>query len=466
MEQQNKQALHEARKLDAFERLPIPRALAFFMVPTILSQMAALLLNLADAFFIGQTGDPYQVAAMTLTFPVYLCMTCIAIIFGAGGNANLAASLGRGEREKAKRYAAFSVYSAIALVIVYALAVTFFRTPILTALGASRDTMQFCKDYLFWTVLVGSIPLTFNQVISQLFLAEGEGKIAGFGVTMTSVLNIVLDPFFVFPLGMGIAGAALATALSNYVGFAYYLYQWYKRKGNTVVCLDIRRYGIGDKICSRVLAIGVPAGLVPLLTNVCDLVRNHYVVVLGSDIELAGWGSVQKIMFALYTIAMGIAQGARPVVSYNYARRDLRRTRSLIHGTMLTMAIYICAALVLIHLIPELIIKLFVTNEQAVSSAKYFLSTWVFSLIGMCFIEVFNAIFQALGKWKISLANTIINKGLLMTPVLILLANLYGLPSIPFSQIITDSITAVILLVICLRIIRWKESADGSVKIQ
>lgn len=458
MAKQKDQAAQDAAKVYAFERMPIPRALAYFMVPTIMSQMAALLLNLADAFFIGRTGDAYQVAAMTLTSPVYLSMTCIATIFGAGGNANIAACLGGRDRKRATHFATFCMYTTIGLVILYAVGVTAFRTPILTVLGASENSLQFCKDYLFWTVLVGGIPLAFNQVIAQLFLAEGEGKIGGFGITMTSLLNIAIDPIFIFPLHMGIAGAALATCISNYVGFVYFLYQWYKRRHSTVVCLNIRNYRVLKGICAKSLAIGVPAGLVPLLTNVCDLVRNGFVAALGSDFELAGWGSVQKIMFAMYTIAMGIAQGARPIVSYNYARKDLRRTKSLANGTMIVMAVFLVIGLGVINLIPELIIKLFVTNEQAVASAKYFLRVWAFSLIGISFIEVFNAIFQALGRWKLSLANTIINKGFLMTPVMILLANLYGIEGIPVSQILTDSTTAVILFIIYLKITRWKDA--------
>lgn len=432
------------------------------MIPTIMSQMAALLLNLADAFFIGRTGDAYQVAAMTLTSPVYLSMTCIATIFGAGGNANIAACLGRRDPQRAKRFATFCMYTALGLVAIYALLVTGFRTPILTVLGASDQSMQFCKDYLFWTVLVGCLPLAFNQVIAQLFLAEGEGKIGGFGITMTSVLNIVIDPIFIFPLKMGIAGAALATCISNYVGFIYFFYQWRKRRKGTIVCLNLRNYRVLNGICARSLAIGIPAGLVPLLTNICDLVRNGYVAKLGDDIQLAGWGSVQKIMFAMYTIAMGIAQGARPVVSYNYAQGNLRRTKSLANGTMLIMAAFLVVGLGIINLIPGLIIQLFVKNEKSVEYAIYFLRVWDLSLIGISFIEVFNAIFQGLGRWKLSLSNTIINKGFLMTPVMILLANHYGIRSIPISQILTDSLTAIVLFIIFLKVTHWKDGAEQS----
>lgn len=461
MAQEKDTAVLDARKLDAFEKLPIPRALAYFIVPTVLSQIAALLLNLADSFFVGRIGDPYQVAAMGLTFPVYVTMTIIAAIMGVGGNASIAASLGMRDREKAKCFSVFCIYTGLGAVLIFGVAFTAFRTPILTALGASENTMQFCKDYLFWTVLVGCLPLTFNNTISQLFLSEGENKIASFGISMASILNVILDPIFVFPLKMGIAGAALATALSNYVAFIYYFYHWFKRRKTTVISLDIRKYSARGGIAWKVLAVGVPSGLVPLLTNVCDMVRNSYIVKLGTDLDMAGWSSVQKSMYALSLIALGIAQGCRPVISYNYAREDLRRTRKLASGSLIAIVSYVVVVIALLNLFPETVVKLFVTDSRAVESGTYFLRIWSLSLFGMSVIEVINAIFQAMGRWKLSLANTIINKGLLMTPILILLANLFGLKAVPVSQIITDTTTAVILMIIFVMTTRWNKEQSA-----
>lgn len=457
MAQEKDTAVLDAKKLDAFENLPIPRSLAYFIVPTVLSQIAALLLNLADSFFVGRTGDPYQVAAMGLTFPIYVTMTIIAAIMGVGGNASIAASLGLRDRERAKRVSVFCMYTGLGAVLLFSVVFTALRTPILTALGASENTMQFCKDYLFWTILVGSLPLTFNNTISQLFLSEGENKIAGFGISMASILNIILDPIFIFPMKMGIAGAALATALSNYVAFVYYFYHWFKRRKTTVISLDIRKYCARDGIALKVLAVGFPSGLVPLLTNMCDMVRNSYIVKLGSDLDMAGWSSVQKSMFALSLVALGIAQGCRPVISYNHARGDLRRTKKLASGSLITIVTYVVVVIALLNLFPETVVRLFVTDSRAVESGTYFLRIWSLSLIGMSVIEVINAIFQALGRWKLSLANTIINKGFAMTPLLILLANLYGLKAVPISQIITDTTTAVILVIIFVATTRWNK---------
>ena len=141
----------------AFATLPVPRALARFVVPTVLSQLAFLLLNLADAFFVGQTGDTYQVSAMTITFPVIMMMTCVTTVFATGGNATIVAALGKG----------FSLHTALALVVVYAAAIGFLQEPVFRLLGASDQSIGFCEDYLFWALIASSVPFTFNQLMAK-----------------------------------------------------------------------------------------------------------------------------------------------------------------------------------------------------------------------------------------------------------------------------------------------------------
>ncbi len=443
-----------AEKERAFTQLPVPKALARFVIPTVLSQLAFLLLNLADAFFVGRTGDTYQVAAMTVTFPVIMMMNCMTTIFSTGGNATIASALGTGNRARAQKIAVFSLYTSIFVVVTYALLVYCFRKDLFQFLGASNLSMGYCEDYLFWALLASSIPFTFNQVISQLFLAEGESRIAGLGITAAGLINVVLDPLFVFTLHMGVGGAGAATCLSNWIILIYYLYQHHKRRQTSVVSLRPKEYAPKDHIAWDVLAIGVPAGLVLFLTNICDFVRNYYLGSLGSDIELAAWGAAQKISNALMMITIGIAQGSRPLLAYNYASGRYARTRALIRGSFIAMFGYIAVGLVLVQLYAGKIVTLFVTDPQAVEIASFFLSRWTFAILGIGSLELLNAVFQAFGQWKLSFSNIVINKGCLLTPVLILLVNLLGIQGIAYSQIITESLTAIVVGILYLRTAR------------
>ncbi len=181
---------------------------------------------------------------------------------------------------------------------------------------------------------------------------------------------------------------------------------------------------------------------------------SYYLGSLGSDVELAAWGAVQKISNALMAITIGVAQGVRPLLAYNYAAGLYARVRALIRGAFVAMLAYVALALVLVHLFPSPIVRLFVTEERAVETAVYFLEVWTYTIVFIGVLELFNAIFQAFGKWKISLANIIIDKGCLLTPVLILLVRWRGIEGIAYSQIITEGITAIALTAVYLHIAR------------
>lgn len=443
---------------EAFTKYSVPKVLAKFIVPAALSQLTFLILNLADAFFVGRTNDTFQISSMAITFPVVMLISCVGTVFGAGANANMAAELGKGDRDRAKTFSVFSVYTAAAVVIVLSLILLAAKEPILLMIGADESSIGFCEDYLLWVFHIGCVPLVLSQVFSQLFLAEGESRISAFGIGLAGALNVILDPVFIFPCGMGVAGAGLATCIANYISLGFYLAMFYVRRGTTVVCFDPRRFRVRGRICTGVLSVGVPAGLVLLFMDVCDFARNYYFNLFGGQVELAAWGVVQKIGNAFMQICVGIAQGIRPVVAYNFSSGLLKRVKSIINGGIIVMAAWIVACQLLVALAPTFLVNLLIPTGESVPVAVSYLRVWIFCVIGFGFIELFNAAFQSLGRWKISMANTIINKGLLLTPVMVLLANLKGIDGIIISQPITENATALVLLVIYL-IVMKKESA-------
>lgn len=433
---------------EAFIKYSIPRVLAKFIIPAALSQLTFLILNLADAFFVGRTGDTYQISAMTITFPVVMTISCVANVFGVGANANIAAELGKGERERAKQISTFSIYMSSALTMLLSFLLLAVKEPILYLIGADENSIGFCTDYLLWTFHVACVPLLLSQIISQLFLAEGETKLSAIGIAGAGGLNVILDPVFMFGFDMGIEGAGLATCIANYISFAFYLIVYYRRRKKTVICFHPRYFRVGNKICSSVLSVGIPAGMVLIFMNICDFVRNYYFNILGGQVELAAWGVVQKIGNAMIYICIGIAQGVRPVVAYNFAAGYLKRVKSIINGSLLVVAAWVILCEVLVALWPKALVNILIPYGESVAVAVSYLRTWIICIIGYGFIELFNSVFQALGKWKISMANTLINKGCLLIPVMVLLANLVGIQGILISQPITENLTAVALFVV------------------
>lgn len=435
---------------EIFTGSSVPKLLARFIIPAVLSQLTFLLLNLADAFFVGRTGDTFQISAMTITFPVVMVISCVANVFGVGANANIATELGKGNRERAKTFSAFAVYASSVVTILLSLILLAAKEPLLYVIGADENSIGFCKDYLFWTFHIACVPLLLSQVFSQLFLAEGESKISAMGIAGAGLLNVILDPVFIFGFGMGVAGAGLATCIANYISLTFYLLMYYLRRKTTVVCFAPRYYRAKNRICTSVLSVGIPAGLVLMCMNICDFVRNYFFNIFGGQIELAAWGVVQKVGNSFMQICVGIAQGVRPAVAYNYSCGLIKRIKSIITGSLLVMAAWVACCLLLVSTIPTAIVNLLIPSGDSVPVAVSYLRVWIFCLIGIGFCELFNSIFQALGEWKISMANTIINKGLLLTPVMVLLANIWGIQGIIISQPITENATALVLFAIYL----------------
>lgn len=439
---------------EAFTQYSVPRALAKFMIPTVLSQLTFLVLNLADAFFVGRTGDTYQISSMAITFPVVMLISCVGTIFGAGANANMASELGRGNRKRAKMFSSFSIYTAAVTVMILSLILLFKKDAILYSIGADDHSLVFCREYLLWTFHVGCVPLVLSQVFSALFASEGESKIAAAGVGLAGVLNVLLDPIFIFPLKMGVAGAGLATCIANYISLIFYMAMFYRLRKTTIVSFDPRDYHVRDGICAKVLAVGVPTGLVLLFMDICDFTRNYYFNFLGGQVELAAWGVVQKIGNAFMQICVGIGQGIRPVVAYNFSAGSHRRVKKLINGAIVVMTIWVLFCQILVAVWPTQLVHLLIPSGEAVGVAVSYLRVWIFCVIGFGFIELFNAAFQSIGEWRISMANTFINKGLLLTPVMVFLANRSGISGILISQPITENVTAVILLIVYIHIMK------------
>lgn len=444
---------------EAFTEYSVPRVLLKFILPAALSQLTFLILNLADAFFVGRTGDTFQISAMTITFPIVMILTCIGTIFGVGGNANMASELGRGNREQAKNFSAFVIYASGAITIVLSIILLIVKDSLLLTIGADENSIGFCKDYLVWTFHIACVPLVLSQVFSQLFLSEGESKISAIGIAGAGALNVILDPIFIFGFNMGIAGAGLATCIANYISISFYLIMYYIRRQTTVVCFHPRYFRAGKQICIKVFSVGVPAGLVLICMTTCDFARNYYFNILGGQVELAAWGVVQKIGNAFMQICVGIAQGIRPVVAFNYASGLRKRVRSIINGGLVVMAVWLAACQLLVALVPTFLVNILIPSGESVPVAVSYLRVWIFCLIGFGFIELFNAAFQSIGKWKISMINTIVNKAFLLTPIMVLMAKLKGIAGIVISQPITENLTAVVLFIIYLIVIHKEQQS-------
>ena len=230
-------------KTELFETMPVGRALLTMAIPTIVSQLITMIYNLADTLFIGMSEDPYKVAASSVVSVLFFMLTSLANLFGVGGGSLLSRLLGEKRDGEARNVSSFSFYGSLAIAAVYSFVCLLFTEPLARLLGASDNTVAYATSYLFWVVVIGGIPATLGLTMSHLLRSAGYSKESGFGLALGGVMNIILDPIFMFvvlPAGNEVTGAALATMFSNIISLAYFMLVYYKLRGRSVLTISPR----------------------------------------------------------------------------------------------------------------------------------------------------------------------------------------------------------------------------------
>lgn len=428
---------------DVFQGLSVPHAIAKFAIPTILSQLVTLLYNLADTFFVGHTNDPSQVAALTLSFPIFMTLTMVGNLFGIGANSFISRSLGQGEHKQASKASTFSFYGALAGVLVIIAVLAIFMTPILTAIGAvTPEAFQATKAYLTWTVLYGGIPTVAALMLGHLIRAEGNTKQASIGMALGGLLNIILDYLFVSLMGLGAEGAAIATFISNIISFLYLL-QVILRTTGTVIVLNPTKLRFEAKIVKQVILVGIPAAAIIVLGSSANIVLTHFMSQYG-DISIAAFGIVQKIGSIAIQITVGLTQGIMPLLGYCYGAQDIKRLKEINKYSFIILGCYAAFCLVFVMTLAESLIRLFISETETVAKGVQFLRIWFFCAPGMCFTNLFSSIFQAMGKWAHSLALSVIRQAGLLFPLLVFMNYFVGEIGLVCAQPISDTISLIV----------------------
>lgn len=425
------------------ENKSVPRAIMQYAIPTILSQIVTLIYNLADTFFVGHTNNPAQVAALALSFPLFMSMTLIGNLFGIGANSLMSRSLGHKDPRRAATTSTFAFYGALAMMAVWMIVLSIFMHPVLTVIGAkTAETYQATGAYIRWTVVIGGLPTVASLMLGHLSRGEGNTKRASIGMAFGGLLNIALDPVFVQGFGMGAAGAGIATCISNAAAFIY-LFVCVKRDSDSVIRLSPRAFKIISSIASQVILVGMPAAAVIVLGSSANIVLTHFMSAYG-DVPVAAFGVVQKIGTITMQITIGLTQGIMPLLGYCYGAGDMKHVKEINRWSFLILAVYAASCVVLIELFPGQLIHLFIHEPETVAIGTAFLKRYILCAFGMCFVMLLNSMFQAMGKWRQSLLLSFIRQGVLLIPLLTILNRVIGMYGLVWSQPVADTCALVL----------------------
>ena len=429
-----------------FETMPIGKALAYLAIPTIISQLITMIYNLADTFFIGQTNDPLKIAATSVAFNLVFLMNALSNLFGIGGGSLISRLLGLNKEEEAKKVFALSIFGTIAVTILYSSIILIFMDPILRLLGASNETIGYAKKYTLWVAIIGSLPCTLSMTMAHLLRSEGYTKHASVGLGMGGILNIALDPLFMFvilPQGNEVLGAAIATMTANICSLIYFCIVFIMLKNKAILSINPKLLPSSFKHLKSVFAVGFPSALGSALACFSSIIMNNLSSNYG-DIPVAAVGIVKKIDMLPTNVGMGLCQGMMPLVAYNYSTKNYKRMRAAARYARISGIIFALLCVLSFELLAPQIVSLFIKEEETLSLGTNFLRICCLATPLMIINFQMSYMFQAMGKGPQSLILSSLRQGLINMPLLFIMNAIAGLYGVVWTQLLSDSITLII----------------------
>lgn len=450
--------MQDNNKVELFEKVPVPKAVAQLAVPTILSSLVMVLYNLADTYFVGMVNDPIQNAAVTLAAPVLLAFNAVNNLFGVGSSSMMSRALGKKDYDTVYRSSAFGFYCSLFGGMIFSLLCIVGKQPLLNLLGADAETAAATGAYLKWTVNYGAVPAILNVVLAYLVRSEGASLHASIGTMSGCLLNIVLDPVFILPWGlnMGAAGAGMATFLSNCVACMYFFVLLFVRRRSTYVCIHPGKFSLKKSIVLGVCGVGIPASIQNLLNVTGMTILNNFTAAAGAD-AVAAMGITQKINMIPMYIALGLSQGIMPLISYNYASGNHKRMKNTLFFSAKASLGFLTMVAIGYYVGAEPLISSFMKNEAIVAYGTRFLRGFCLGLPFLCMDFLAVGVFQAVGMGKEALLFAIMRKIILEIPALYILNALFPLYGLAYAQFAAEVVLAAAAVLVLRRMFKKLE---------
>ena len=449
------------KKMALLGSAPIPKALLSLGLPTMTGMLINALYNLADAYFVGGLGT-VQMGAVTVAFPLGQVVVGLGLLFGNGAAAYLSRLLGRGDRDTANKVASTALYGGVSLGAVVILFSLIFLEPVLQRAGAIESVMPYAAAYAR-IYIVFSIFNVFNVTMNNIVSSEGAAKTAMCALMAGAVLNVALDPVFIYTLDLGVTGAAIATAISQMVSTLLYLCYILRKK--SVFHFSIKACRFGKEVMPEILKIGIPTLIFQLLTSLSIAMINGAAKEYGSS-ALAAMGPVTKIMSMGTLIVFGFLKGFQPVAGFSYGAKKFDRLREAIRTAILWSTIFCVIFGLVTAAFPGQIMSLF-TKEDAemIRAGSIALRANGLSFILFGFYTVYSFLFLVMGKAAEGCILGACRQGICFVPAILILPAVWELNGVLYAQPIADAASALIAAVMAVRLHRELRAAEAQASI-
>ena len=435
-------------KMELLGNAPISKALLAMGIPTMLGMMVNAIYNLVDAYFVGGLGTS-QMGAISVVYPLGQIVVGLGLLFGNGSASYLSRLLGNREQEQADRVASTALYSSVAVGAVMIIFSLIFLRPILRLLGATDSIMPYAMTYAAIYV-VSCIFNVFNVTMNNIVTSEGAAKTTMFALMAGAVLNIGLDPVFIYTLDMGVAGAAIATAISQIVSTLIYLTFIFRKK--SIYSFKMKNCTFTKEIMSEIFKIGIPTLVFQILTSLSISLVNTQAGPYGDSV-IAGMGAVTRIVSMGSLIVFGFIKGFQPIAGYSYGAKKFDRLHKAIRTSILWSTVFCVIYGLLLTIFSSRIIAQFTDGDLEmirVGTQSLRINGLSFLLFG--FYTVYSSLFLALGKGLEGFVLGACRQGICFVPVILILPAFWGINGILYVQPIADVLSAIITIFMALHL--------------
>ena len=447
------------KKMALLGSAPIPKALLALGIPTMIGMLINALYNLVDTYFVGGLGTD-QMGAVTVAFPLGQIVVGLGLLFGNGAAAYLSRLLGRGDKDTANKVASTAIYSGVSIGAIVILFSIIFLEPILKQAGAIESVIPYAVTYSR-IYIVFSIFNVFNVTMNNIVSSEGAAKTAMCALMAGAVLNVILDPVFIYALNLGVAGAAIATAISQVISTLVYLCYILRKK--SVFNFSIKECCFAKEIISEILKIGIPTLIFQLLTSLSIGMINSAAKEYGGS-ALAAMGPVTKIMSMGTLIVFGFLKGFQPIAGFSYGAKKFDRLREAIRTAVLWSTIFCVIFGFVAAVFSTQIVSLF-TKEDAemVRIGSIALRGNGLSFVLFGFYTVYSFLFLVMGKAAEGCVLGACRQGICFVPVILILPLVLGLSGVLYAQPIADVISAIVTALMAVRLHRELRTAENHI---
>ena len=433
---------NQSKKMELLGSTSIPKALLAMGIPTMIGMLVNAFYNLVDAYFVGGLGES-QMGAISVVYPLGQVVVGLGLLFGNGAASYISRLLGRGDKETADKVASTALYSSVSVGSVIIIISMVFLHPILKLLGATDSILPYAATYAS-IYIVSCIFNVFNVTMNNIVTSEGAAKTTMCALLTGAVLNIALDPLFIYVFDLGVAGAAIATAISQVVSTCVYLTYIFRKK--SVFHFRVKDCTYTKETMSEIFKIGIPTLVLQILTSVSISLINNAAGGYG-DSAIAGMGVVTRLISMGSLSVFGFIKGFQPIAGYSYGAKKFDRLREAIKTSILWSTVFCVIFGVILALFPTAIVSQFTKGDaEMIRIGAASLRANGISIMLFGFYTVYSSLFLALGKGREGFILGACRQGICFIPVILLLPIVWGLNGIMYAQPIADVLSAVITI--------------------